>query len=168
MKPYPLTGPEGCGVYIVRNRTTGQVYVGQSVDLRRRYAEWRATFSSGLGATNRALHGAIEVSNINDWDFVVFELSKKENLNRLEEEVIEKVRAQIGDRCINGTEPKTTRMPSALQASLKLSQVTDESGVLMTNAQVAARCGVTRQAVKKRLAAWRAKGKYNITIRDLI
>lgn len=170
MLAYPLTGPSSeTGLYIIKNRNTGHVYVGQSVDLRRRYQEWRTVFASGLGATNRALEEIIESTNIEDWDFYVFQTCEKHELNRLEDETITKVRAQIGDKCINGTEPKVPRkVTPALTGNVRLSEVIDEQGAVMTYGQVAARCGVTPQSVKKRLAVWRRKGKTRVPIQDLL
>lgn len=168
MKSYPLTGPPSApGIYIIKNKTIKRVYAGQSVDLRRRYLEWRAIFSSRLGATNPTLHEAITTSNIEDWEFVVFELCEVAELNQREQEVISALRAGEYD-CINGTEPKIPRKVTSLEGSTALSEVIDEDGQPMTRAQIAARCGVTAQSVKKRLAAWRRKGKIKIRITDLL
>lgn len=40
MKTYPIgSPPETAGLYILTNRKTGHIYIGQSGNLRRRYNE---------------------------------------------------------------------------------------------------------------------------------
>lgn len=171
MQPsYPLVGPPSkSGIYILKNKSTGHLYVGQSADLRRRYGEWRSIFSTGFGTTNPALRSAVESTNIEDWEFVVFELCERENLNHIEREVIRKVQAAIGVKCINGIGSTPTNIVCPERSpSVRLSRVLDEEGKPMSYAQIAARCGVNRESVKKRLSKWRHKGKTEFHITELI
>lgn len=170
MTNFPMHAPpETSGVYALKHKTTGQIYVGQSVNLRRRYFEWRTVFSSKLGATNQSLHGALQNSKPEEWEFSILAEVTPEKLNETENETIRRLRAAAPGLCLNGTPDRPEGFFSAVEeGSLALSVVTDEQGQQMTYGQVAKRCGVTKQAVKKRLAAWRGKGKNKFTIQELM
>lgn len=170
MTNYPMhSPPETSGIYALKHRTTGQIYVGQSINLRRRYFEWRTVFATKLRATNHSLHGALVGTEPEDWEFIILAQVTPADLNRVEADTIGKLRAARPELCLNGTpETKPNLVVEPQEGSLALSEVLDESGAAMSHAQIASRLGVTKQAVKKRLAAWRRKGKNKITIKDLM
>lgn len=57
------------GIYLIRNRITGQEYVGQSIDIQRRWMEHKTPKANG----NDRLHGDIQKYGINNFDFIVLE-----------------------------------------------------------------------------------------------
>ena len=169
MLTFPLVGPPaGPGIYLIKNSTTGQVYVGASRDLRRRYSTWRGVFGSGLGATNKELDTAVRGSNVEDWVFHVFMECPVDQLFDMERKVIDSTRDKIGDKLLNHTLPfavEEPRPPS--QQSVPLTGIVDENGKNLTYAEAAERAGCARETMKKRLAKWRKVGKTRFVITDL-
>lgn len=169
MTSFPMHNPPiVSGIYTLKHKTTGQVYVGQSVNLKRRYFEWKAVFSSKLGATNPLLNGAIQISNPEEWEYSVLIECPPEKLTSTENEVIRRLKEKNPGVCLNGTTPQPKgEMVERAEGSISLTEVIDENGQPMTHAQIAARLGVTKQAVKKRLGVWRKKGKNKFNIMEL-
>lgn len=118
-----------------------------------------------LGIKNNNLKGAFDNTEPKDWEFIILAEVPPENLNKAENDAI--ARAQSSALCLNGT---TARMPVSvekLEADTALSTVLDENGRPLTRREIAARLGVSPDSVKKRLAAWRLKGKIHWKITDL-
>lgn len=168
MSPFPLVGPPATpGVYLIKNKKTGQIYVGASSDLRTRYSVWRGVFSSGLRAPNRELDIAVRATKPEDWEFHVFEECDKSDLFRIEREVIQKVVTSIGNLCLNSLLPYAGG-PTASAQSVPLSTILDETGKNMNYAEAAIRVGCARETIKKRLAKWRKAGKTTLHITELL
>lgn len=67
-----------CGVYSITNNVTGSVYIGQSRDMRKRWAEHKRAKSSS------AIHNAIRKYGVSNFSFVVLEECEVEDLNKIE------------------------------------------------------------------------------------
>ena len=152
---------EVSGVYIIRNKITKHVYVGQSVNLQKRYLYWLERFK---GAPHRGMSDvfrrAVNVVGPENWEFVVFEFAPRSELVHLETELICRFREMPGVTCLNKTHKTVWSGP--------LSVVRDENGVALGYTELARRSGVTKQAVKKRLAYWRRRGRNEFTLEDFL
>jgi len=168
---YLLYGPRSHAcLYLVRNKKTGQVYVGQTVDMRRRYAEWRSIVaSSGLRAPNQATAEAIKSSDPNDWVLEIFMECQPSDLKRGEERLIAKLTAKLGPLCLNVPDVAGARKKRSADTlgSVPLSEVRDEHDTVMSYAQVAARLGITMDSVQERLRRLRRVGRFKFSIKDL-
>lgn len=73
-----------CGIYKITNKSTGEVYIGQSVNIADR---WKAHIKCGLGieasSTNK-LYNAMQNSSLWDWTFELLEECEKNKLNERE------------------------------------------------------------------------------------
>ena len=165
---YPLAGPPPrAGLYLVKNKKTGQTYAGQTVDLGRRYNEWRSALNTGV-LRNRAVEDAIRSSDPADWEFIVVIECGPDELKRGEEQLIARLVAKLGPLCLNVPDAGVRKpRPASDVGFVALSEVLDESGLPMSYAQVAARLGITLDSVAKRLARLRKMGRFKFSIRDL-
>ncbi|WP_373116432.1 GIY-YIG nuclease family protein [Holdemania massiliensis] len=68
------------GIYKITNLITGQIYIGQSVDIKRRIAEHKTPRASG----NNKLHEDIQFYGLDNFMFDIIEECKKEELNAKE------------------------------------------------------------------------------------
>ena len=73
-----------CGIYKITNKSTGEVYIGQSVNIADR---WKAHIKCGLGieasSTNK-LYNAMQNSSLWNWTFELLEECEKNKLNERE------------------------------------------------------------------------------------
>lgn len=91
MHVYPMSSPsEKSGVYLLRNRVAKVYYVGKSLNLRRRWSEWKTCFATGIGFRNR-MFATVSVDPA-DWEFVIAHLCPANKLGRIENEVIAELR----------------------------------------------------------------------------
>jgi len=73
------------GIYKIKNLINGKVYIGQSVNIERRWAGHRQTVkNSGDKSYDFPLYKSIRKYGIENFDFEVLEICKIEDLNRLE------------------------------------------------------------------------------------
>ncbi len=91
------------GIYKIVNRTNGKTYVGQSVDIERRFAEHKTPKANG----NDRLHNDIKTLGIDNFDFQVIELCTKDELNAKELHYIRSLNPFYN--CIGKQRPKETR-----------------------------------------------------------
>jgi biotin operon repressor len=156
------------GIYTVRNKKTGQTYLGQTVDLGRRYLEWRTATTTRLRLPNHAVEDAFKSSDRYDWEFRVLVECPANELKRMEEKAIARLVADLGPLCLNVPDAGV-RKPRAIPQPgyLPLSEVLDEHGAVMSYAQVAERLGITLDSVAKRLARLRKMGRFKFDIKDL-
>jgi hypothetical protein len=166
---YPLAGPpHSAGLYLVKNIKTLQVYVGQTVDLKRRYVEWRTAITTRLGLPNHAVADAMKSSDPADWVFEVFTECPANDLKRAEEKLVAKLIARGNQLCLNVPNAGVRKIKPARQlGGVQLSEVLDENGVVLSYAQVAARLGIDKKSVGKRLARLRLAGRFKFNIKDL-
>jgi hypothetical protein len=166
---YPLAGPpKNAGLYLVKNKKTGQTYAGQTVDLARRYLEWRSKVVTRLRLPNHAVDDAFKSSDRDDWEFIVVAECPASELKTKEEKLVAKLVEKLGPLCLNVPDAGVRKPKSSPQIGcVPLSQVLDEHGAVMTYAQVAERLGVDIKSVAKRLARLRKVGRFKSNIRDL-
>jgi len=65
-----------CGIYCIQNKTTGMAYVGQSVDIIKR---WSAHTTPGKKSSG--IQKAIKEAGIESFHFFVLEICAREDLN---------------------------------------------------------------------------------------
>lgn len=65
------------GIYSITDKTTGNMYIGQSVDIERRFAEHKAPKAKG----NTKLHKDIQEKGIENFEFSIVEECNIEELN---------------------------------------------------------------------------------------
>lgn len=79
-----------CGIYIIRNLVNNKIYIGQSVDIKRR---WQEHLRSGqpekynkksLRDANTPIHRAMQKYGVNNFSIQILEVCSKENLNSKE------------------------------------------------------------------------------------
>lgn len=75
------------GIYKITNKTTGDFYIGQSVDVERRIAEHKTPNASG----NKKLHDDIRSLGVDNFSFEVIEECSKDQLNLKELQYIKKL-----------------------------------------------------------------------------
>ncbi len=165
--------PIHAGLYEIRNTTTQQVYIGKSVNLRRRYSEWKGVWTSGgVGATSQEMIGAIRETPTHDWGFsVLCDMPGATEAELRVSELAEIHKAMQRGGCLNTIAPEkrlydTSASVSGPAGNTRKSTILDESGNPMNYAAAARVLGITRQAVKKRLQVWRAKETYSVNIAD--
>ncbi|MCD8398281.1 MAG: GIY-YIG nuclease family protein [Lachnospiraceae bacterium] len=61
------------GVYLITNKIDGKCYVGQSVDIERRFMEHKTPKATG----NSKLHNDIQSLGVDNFEFTVIENCKK-------------------------------------------------------------------------------------------
>jgi group I intron endonuclease len=72
------------GIYKITNKTNGKSYIGQSVDIKRRWAEHRMLSRDETLSLKRAL----KKYGVENFEFIVLEVCETDLLNRLEEHYI--------------------------------------------------------------------------------
>lgn len=165
MRSYSITSPPKTpGIYGLRNLKTGQFYVGQTVNLQRRRVEWTGLLTTKIGRTNKGFFEQIQNTEAADWEFlVILGVDDVTQLNRLEARMIERVRAKIGDLCMNGQQHKTLKG----QSNTKKTTVIGPDGQSMTYREAAAHLGKSVEWVKKRAVKWRSRGVLTLPAEQL-
>lgn len=72
------------GIYIIKNKITNQVYVGQSVDLKKRKVRHLKNLRDGNYKEFNKLYPAMKSYGIEDFEFVLIEKCDKEKLSERE------------------------------------------------------------------------------------
>jgi hypothetical protein len=106
MKRYSLATPPTCaGIYLITNKRTKQIYVGQSVGLRRRYNEWKAALASGFGSMNIGMNEAFTAApDLDEWSFSIYKEmpgASGRQLTDAEDETIETLDKQFPGTVLN-------------------------------------------------------------------
>ena len=77
-----------CGIYVITNKVNGKQYVGQSVNIERRWEQHRSSLKHNR-AVNRYLQYAWNKYGADNFTFSIIELCEAEQLDRLEKHWIE-------------------------------------------------------------------------------
>lgn len=100
---YPLTVmTTNPGVYALVCRSTGKIYIGQSVNLNRRYQEWKGALTGGFRVSNKNI--AKNLLDCPDWDMVILvELphATPADLDRNENRAIQQVKKKSPELLMN-------------------------------------------------------------------
>lgn len=168
MKIYPLDSPpKHAGIYAIINRLTREIYIGKSVNMQRRYQEWRAIVSSGFGHKNIRFMEAAK-GNGRDWDFhILYEAgdATHEELDSFEARAITKALQRDPSKVLNALLPAAPKAGRGLTAPK--SRIT--MGGQQVNYSAAARvlsCEVHH--LQKRLMNYRKRGVYDNRLEDLL
>lgn len=165
MITFPMDSPPRApGLYELRHNTNGLLYIGKAADLHRRYQEWRAVFSSGLGHKNAKLAAA--AIHPADWTFnVVRVVLDNTPLAPLEEAAIRGALARDPDLLLNAMLPAGTskRHPAAPPKS-----VITNGGREILYAEAAVLLGCSRATLAKRLAKYRQRGTSKVELEHLL
>lgn len=86
-----------CGIYLLTNKINGKVYVGQSVNIERRWREYRRKVS----AAQRRLYRAFEKYGVSAFAFEVIEECAPEHLDAYEDVYIRTFKATARDSGYN-------------------------------------------------------------------
>lgn len=166
MTTFPMDSPPRApGLYELRHNTNGLFYIGKSVDLHRRYQEWRAVFSSGLGHKNAKLAAAM--THPADWTFnVVRVILDNTPLAPVEEAAIRTAQlaapelllnavlpAGTSSRRLSGPQPKTTITYAGREVSY------NEAATLLD---------CSRETLAKRLSKYRQRGTTTVELERLL
>lgn len=174
MLEYPLDFPRDCaGVYALKNKITKQLYVGETIHLVSRYAEWRSAVRGTIPAKSIRLREIFGGTDIRDWVFVVIrELpgATKRELLDAEAEVIRWCVEKHGDLVLNTVlDPETRERQRAAgkkEGNVRLSKVT-HNGQELTHREIADILGVRIASISNRLAKRRARGVFEMTLEEL-
>jgi hypothetical protein len=167
MKTFSFASPpRASGVYKIHNTKTGQYYIGQSADLRRRFQEWRSVLSTASFSHGSPLISHIAAAGSDDWEFTVLELVDIAELLDCERKHIEAAIKADPDHLLNITVcgKRAPRDPRGNAVFGRLSKVYDEDGNEMTHRDIAERFGISKETVAKKLADLRLKGIFELGI----
>jgi hypothetical protein len=181
MKEFPLEyPPSGAGIYQIRNIHTDQRYIGYSIDLLRRYAEWRSAAKGSLGNGGSGVNAILTGTQPEDWVFAVMRTmpgATVQDLLAAEYAEILAAKAQYGELVVN----KQLMPPiSAIQQIERGKQenikgVANTAGTTLTYqgntvtySDACSLLGCTRDTLTKRLAKYRQKGVYELTVEFLL
>lgn len=167
---YPLSPiPKNPGIYALKNKKTGHVYIGQSVDLNRRHAEWRSCLVTGLGIKSLKVLNIIKETGHEHWVFVILSSmpdATVDQLNKCEDYAIERVRKNRPDKLVNTfvLNPINDTHPPPVQQA-RLSTITYE-GNSISIGMMAHLLGAKKDTVKARLKKLRKAGIFEIKAED--
>jgi len=156
--------PKAAGIYLLTHRPTKRKYVGQAVNLKHRWGEWRWAFAAGGAHTrNRELAKSIAETDPNDWDFSVLTIVEKpDDLDRLEAHVIQTLVASVPHLVLNRRE--RTPEPQKGIAAMPKTHLVDDKGNMIPYRTAAEIMGISQKAVVKRLAALRSKNVFKVRL----
>lgn len=166
MKSYSITNPpHKAGIYLLRNKVSGLLYVGKTKDLHRRYTEWRVAFTQGLGVKSLRVQDVVADTKPSDWDFFIvmeFEEVSDHVLSEFEHQTIRRFEADAPGLLIN------TQLSAPMGDNIPGSRSTIiEAGVPISYSKAAKVLGCSTRQVQKRMARYRKKGVTVIDIEEL-
>jgi len=165
MKTYSFaTPPHHPGIYVLKNVVTGHLYIGRSMDLARRYAEWKAVFTSQIGVKSMKMLQQVQSSRPEDWAFVIvqeFPEATEEALAQYEEHAITRVGNSAPDRLLNSIAPRKVGTASSPKSSVSV------DGAPIAYPEAAKMLGCSVKSLQKRLAAYRKRGVNEVTLEEL-
>lgn len=168
MKTYQFNTPPAVpGIYVVRHKPSDRLYIGRSLDLARRYQEWKTVFRSHLGVKSSEILKLLEGSTPEDWEFgIIAELpgATDDTLADYEERAVTRVGNKSPARLLNTLNPAIPRKQET--ATSPKSAIT-RGGTPVPYSEAARVLGCTVKQVQKRMARWRAKGVYTVAVEDL-
>lgn len=167
MKAYELTNPpQRAGIYLLRNKVSGLLYVGKSKNLYRRYSEWKMVFTQRLGVKSLKLLEAAADSDPADWEFCIvmeFEQVDDHTLADFEQQTIKRFDDEAPGFLLNSHIKRTAGNIVTGSRSVIL-----DKGEPITYGQAARVLDCTTKQVQKRMARYRKRGIYEIELADLI
>jgi hypothetical protein len=155
MTAFPLSSPpKSSGIYLLRNRVARLYYVGQAVNLHRRWSEWKSALAMSIGHKSQVVLLAMKDTELADWEFVVVQLCERADLDRLEVIAIEGLR-----NCCDGTVLNYAQLQiKGYKLHEAKTVIVDELGRRITYADAAEQIGCTYATLSKRLKKRRKNG----------
>jgi hypothetical protein len=165
METFSIASPPNApGIYLLRNTVAKTYYIGKTVNLRRRWIEWRGAFANQSNLRNSWFIDAINSTMASDWDFaVVQELDgiPAAEWRVYEQRAIKLMRAVPGITLLNDFEPEGTRVRSTALSSIR------DGEQQLTITEAARRIGCQPDTLTKRLQKWRKRGRFEWTLDEL-
>lgn len=75
------------GIYKIKNKINNKIYIGQSLNIKRRIAEHKTPNAKG----NNKLHNDIQELGVDNFEFEILEICNKDKLNEREQYYIKKL-----------------------------------------------------------------------------
>lgn len=166
MKTFQLGAPPPhAGVYLIRHIPTQKIYFGKTVNLKRRYMEWRTGAATGSKFGSIRLRDMMLATPLDEWEFCVLkELpdSTDSELRSYELRAIEAASARCSERLLN-----TIGTGEYPVEGYRKSKITYK-GKPVLQTEAAKFLGVSPKSLAKRMAKRRAKGEYETRLETLM
>ena len=131
-----------CGIYLITNKINGKKYVGQSVDMERRFRDHvNRAFNSSSSEFDSPLHRAFRKYGVDNFSFTVLVECEREKLNTLEKDYIQRYNTlqetmgynvdgggQTGNSSQKFTQEQVDRIIAALKQGLTYQKIIDTLG----------------------------------------
>lgn len=98
------------GIYLIKNKVNGKGYIGQSIDIKRRYQEHLRAGQPEIYPqkserdSNTPIHLAMQKYGVKNFELILLEECSKEELNQKEKEWIKKLQTGIKEKGYNVSE----------------------------------------------------------------
>lgn len=161
MTTYSIVSPPNTsGIYALVNRITGQLYIGQTTNFRRRRQEWAGILTNKVGHASIGFMANVKDTNPEHWQFKILREAPASELNFLERSAIEKAKREIGELCLNSDGPIKRVIASGC---LRKTKIIGPNGT-MTYREAADFHNRSLRSVVKRVAKLRARNIFEIGI----
>lgn len=169
MKTFSFASPPSvAGVYLLKNVKTDDVYIGKSVNLRRRFNEWKSVFVTGLGVKSFKLLTVITDRTLEHWEFLVvaeFPGATEKELAAYETRAISRFAKEWRGVVLNTMIPPEIVKPA--DTSFGPKSVIEHEGRSIAYTSVAKILGCGTKQLQKRMARYREKGISTVQLEDL-
>lgn len=167
MKIYPLGAPPPkAGIYLIRNTVTGMLYVGRSMNLRRRFSEWRMSVVQKFNIRSFKFVQALESGSSEDWEFGIiaeFDAITDDELAEYEYKAVARLASKFPNRLLN------TITPSQPSKAINVAKSTIlYEGRPVSYAEAANKLGCSSKQLQKRMARYRKKGVDTVELEKLL
>lgn len=116
-----------CGIYKITNKINGKIYIGQSVDIKRRWWEHKArAFEPNSNCFNKPLYQAIRKYGISNFELTILCECKETDLNKKEAEYISTFNSIVpnGYNILPSSDKKFVKQPRCIQCGKIISKCT--------------------------------------------
>lgn len=175
MNTYPLSPiPSHGGVYAIKNNKTGHVYIGRSIDLSRRFNEWKHAMTYRRALKNGPIADMLEQDpNLAHWTFTILHhdasATMLDLMNR-EAVAIERLKG-LGDKLLNsqGANDPVAGTGLPIKVSRGVVTLTDADGNEISQREGAAILGCRVDTLRQRLTNMhKKKGITEISLVELL
>jgi hypothetical protein len=171
MKTYPLAPvPSVAGLYALYHSPTRRIYIGKSVDLQRRFQEWRGVLVSGLGMKSFIMRTVIGETTIDDWDFKIAQLmpgATEQELTEAEQAFIQRAIERSPGQVLNSLLPLSGRGAAPVSVTAPKSTIY-WNGQQVSYSVAARELGTSVHQLQRRLRKFRERGRTEVDLEDMI